>query len=292
MTIRTLATIVVLLIAGGANAQDTVSVTSAEVAPGFYMFQGTVGNVGMLTGDDGVFLIDDGIEPVGPALLAAIRDISDGPIEFVINTHVHGDHVGSNEAIHMAGATIVAHDNIRKRLLEVGWPTRDGLVETAPGALPQITFSDNISFYLNGHKAFVFHIENAHTDGDGAVAFPDANIVYTGDLLFNRLFPFIDLDNGGSVDGFIAGQQRILSMIDDETKIIPGHGELGDKDDLQMAVDMLVDARRRVKALVDAGKSEDQIVADNPLAMYHDVWSWRFITTERMTRTLVRDLEN
>jgi len=198
--------------------------------------------------------------------------------------------VGANEALHMSGATIVSHENIRRRLLEDGWPTPDGNVKTADGALPTITFGDTMSFHLNDHNAFVFHIEAAHTDGDGAVAFPEQNVIFTGDVLFNRLFPFIDLDNGGTVDGFLAGQKKILSMIDDDTRVIPGHGDLANKADLQIAIEMLTDARARVKALVDAGKSADEIVAVNPLAGYHDVWNWAFITTERMTRTLVRDL--
>lgn len=190
----------------------------------------------------------------------------------------------------MTGATIVAHDNIRRRLLEDGWPTPDGNVTTPDGALPQITFADSVTFHLNGHTAIVFHIAAAHTDGDGAIWFPDVNVLHTGDVLFNRLFPFIDLDNGGTVDGFLAGQMKMLAMINDDTKVIPGHGSLASKADLQTAIDMLSDAKRRVKALVDAGRTEEQIVADNPLASYHDIWNWGFITTERMTRTLIRDL--
>ena len=131
---------------------------------------------------------------------------------------------------------------------------------------------------------------NAHTDGDSAIHFPEVNVIHAGDAMFNKLFPFIDLDSGGSVDGFIAAQKKILSMANDQTKIVPGHGVLANKADLQAALDMLLDSQTRVKALVDAGKSKEEILAENPLADYHDIWNWGFITTERMTETLYRSL--
>ena len=136
----------------------------------------------------------------------------------------------------------------------------------------------------------MFHVETAHTDGDAVIHFRDQNVIHAGDLFFNYMFPFIDLDSGGTVDGYIAGQQRIIDLSDDNTRIIPGHGPLADRDDLQAAVDMLVDSKARVKKLADAGKNEEEVVAKNPLASYHDTWNWGFITTERMTRTLFRDL--
>jgi len=136
----------------------------------------------------------------------------------------------------------------------------------------------------------VFHVANAHTDGDSAIHFHEVNVIHAGDAMFNKLFPFIDLDSGGSVSGFIAAQKKILSMANDQTTIVPGHGVLANKADLQAAVDMLIDAQTRVKALVDAGKSKEEILATNPLADYHDIWNWGFITTERMTETLYRSL--
>ena len=159
-----------------------------------------------------------------------------------------------------------------------------------PAGIPVVTFADQVTFHVNGHTAHVFHVETAHTDGDSVIHFRDQNVIHTGDLFFNYMFPFIDLDSGGTVDGYIAGQQRIIAMSDESTRIIPGHGPLADRDDLQAAVDMLVDAKKRVKKLVDAGMSADEVVAANPLADYHDTWNWGFITTERMTQTLVRDL--
>ena len=189
------------------------------------------------------------------------------------------------------GAIIVAHDNLRRRLVAEGMPTGPGTSGPAPkAALPVVTFADSVTFHLNGREAFVFHVERAHTDGDAVIHFRDDNVIHAGDVMFNGLFPFIDMDSGGCVEGYIAAQERILEMADDDTRIIPGHGPLAGKKDLQAAVDMLKDARGRVQALVEAGRSEEEILAANPLADYDEDWSWQFITTERMTRTLYRSL--
>ena len=281
--------IALLMWACVSHAQDfATSVKSSDVVPGIYLIEGADGfaggNITLLVGDDQVVLIDDGVEPIAAALIESVADVAGRPVDFVINTHVHGDHVGSNAAYANSGAVVVAHDNIRKRL-ETD-PTEAG----GPDGLPQITFSDEVTFHAGGHTAKVFHIAAAHTDGDAAILFPIVNVIHAGDIHFNYLFPFIDLDNGGSVAGFIAGQRRIIELADDDTIIIPGHGSLASKADLQVAVDMLVDAEALVKELVDQGKTQDEVVAENPLAIYHDKWNWAFVTTERMTTTLYRSL--
>jgi glyoxylase-like metal-dependent hydrolase (beta-lactamase superfamily II) len=171
-----------------------------------------------------------------------------------------------------------------------GMTTADGEVPAPGEALPVVTFSDSVTIHLNGRQAFVFHVEHAHTDGDAVIHFRDDNVIHAGDVLFNGMFPFIDLDAGGSVEGYIAAQKRILALADEQTKIIPGHGPLASRKDLQTAVDMLQGAHDRVRRLVDAGQSEEAILAANPLKDYHDDWNWGFITTERMTRTLYRGL--
>ena len=265
--------------------QSEITFKSIELSEGLYMFQGeggfAGGNLGLLIGSDGVILIDDALEPLAEKVINAVETHSKAPVDFVINTHMHGDHVGGNAALHKSGATIITHDNIRHRMVADN-ATKD--------ALPQVTFSDAVTFHLNGHKAHVFHVPHAHTDGDAVIHFPEVNVIHSGDILFNGLFPFIDLDFGGSVSGYITAQEKILSMSDANTKIISGHGPMASKGDLQSAHDMLIDALARVKKLVDAGKSEDDIMAENPLASYHDDWNWGFITTERMTRTLYRSL--
>jgi len=281
--------IVLLILAFASHAQEfATSVKSSEVVPGIYLVEGADGfaggNITLLVGDDQVVLIDDGVEPIGPTLIASVAEIAGRPVDFVINTHVHGDHVGSNAAYANAGAVVVAHDNIRKRL-EID-PSGAGGAD----GLPHITFSDEVTFHAGGQSAIVFHIAAAHTDGDAAIQFPEVNVIHAADLHFNYLFPYIDLDNGGSVAGFIAGQRRIIELADDNTIIIPGHGPLAGKADLQVAVDMLVDAEARVKKLVDQGMTQDEVLAANPLAMYHDTWNWGFITTERMTSTLYQSL--
>ena len=286
MKVRTLVALCALIFASAAFAQEAeISFKSTELAPGFYMLEGqggfAGGNLGLITGDDGVVLIDDGLEPLVAITLAAIEALTGDPVDFVINTHAHGDHTGANEALHGKGATIVAHDNLRRQLIKDG---------STRAALPELTFTDAVTFHLNGHTANVFHVAHAHTDGDSVIHFPEANIIHAGDAMFNKLFPYIDMDSGGSVEGFIAAQKEIISIADDQTKIIPGHGELASKADLQAAVAMLEDAQARVKTLVDAGKSQEEVVAENPLADYHDGWNWGFITTQIMTETLYRSL--
>ena len=287
--IRPLLLIAALCGSMAALAQDfATAVKSTEVVPGIFLIEGADGfaggNITLLVGEEHIVLIDDGVEPIADALIASVAELAGRPVDFVINTHVHGDHVGSNAAYADTGAVVFAHDNIRKRLLDD--PTLSG----GPGGLPHVTFSDQVTFHVNGTEAFVFHVEHAHTDGDAAIQFRGPNVIHAGDVHFNYLFPFIDLDNGGSVVGFLAAQRRILAMADDDTIIIPGHGPLAGKADLQKAIDVLVDCEARVKALVDAGKTEVEILEENPLADYHDTWNWGFITTERMTQTLYRSL--
>ena len=271
-----------------AHAQNMATeIAATEVTPGIYMLGGANGfssNMGLLVGDDRVVLIDDGMAPITADLVATVDKLADRPIDFIVNTHVHGDHVGSNATLADNGAVIFAHDNIRKRLVEA--PDPAGGV----GGLPVVTFGDAVTFHVNGLEAYVFHVARAHTDGDAVIHLRGANVIVAGDLHFNYMFPFIDLDSGGSVRGFLDGQRRIVKMADDDTIIIPGHGALASRADLQAALDMLVDAEGRVEALVLEGKTEEEILAINPLADYHDTWNWGFITTERMTQTLYRSM--
>jgi len=262
---------------------------ATEVAPGIYMLAGdgkqfVGGGVGLLVGDEYVVLIDDVMEPTAAALLDAVNEIAGRPIDFVINTHAHGDHVGGNVTVARNGAIIVAHDNLRKRM------HADPKLNTGPGALPVITFSEDVTFHVNDQEAFVFHVENAHTDGDAVIHFREANVISPGDVSFRGLFPFIDLDSGGSVDGFKAALQRLIDISDADTLFISGHGPVGTRVGLEQDLAMLIDAEARVKALLDDGMDEEQIVAANPLALYHDDYNWGFITTEIMTRTLIRSL--
>jgi glyoxylase-like metal-dependent hydrolase (beta-lactamase superfamily II) len=289
--VKQLLTAVALLLGATiAYTQDSdISFKSTEVSPGIHVLEAVEGfgggSASVLIGDEHIVLIDDVMVPTAPALLAEVTRLAGRPVDFVINTHVHGDHVGGNALMAEEGSVVVAHDNIRKRLLPD--PTEAG----GEGGLPTVTFSDAVTFHVNGHEAYVYHPHAAHTDGDAVIHFRNANVIHAGDVHFSYVFLFIDLDNGGSVDGYLAAQRHILTLADDSTVIIAGHGKfVSTRADLQAAVDMLVDARARVQKLVDKGMSQDEVLAENPLADYHEQWNWSFITTERMTATLYRSL--
>ena len=274
---------------------DGVTFKSTELGTGLYMLEGqggfAGGNLGLSTGEDGVVLIDDGLGQLASMTLSAVEEITGRPVDFVINTHVHGDHTGGNAALHESGATVIGHENVRRRMVEDDSVSADGSAPVPREAMPEITFSRSMTFHLNGHEAFVFHVASAHTDGDAVIFFRGVNVIHAGDVFFNAVFPFIDLDSGGSVGGYLEAMDDILSLAGPDTRIIPGHGPLADKADLQAARDMLADARSKVKALLDEGKSEQDVLHENPLAAYEN-WSWSFITTEIMTRTLIRDLQS
>ena len=287
--IRFLSALLTLLAAtAAAQFQPAISINSTEVVPGIYMVEGVGGfaggNMSLLVGDDYVAMIDDGIEPVAPLLLAHVTETAGRPINFMINTHIHGDHVGGNAHFAENGTVVFAHENIRKRLLE------DSKDAGGDGGLPVVTFGEGVTFHLNGLDAKVFHVPQAHTDGDAVIHFPGVNVIHAGDIMFHKLFPYIDLDSGGTVGGYISAQQKLISMADDGTKIIPGHGGLATKADLQRDLMALTDGQARVKMLIDQGKTMDEVLQENPLSIYHDEYNWSFITTEIMTRTLYRSL--
>ena len=259
-----------------------VEIKTTKVVDGIYMLEGAGGNIGLSAGDDGAFVIDDQFAPLSEKIMAAISEVTDKPVDFVLNTHYHGDHTGGNEAFGESGAHIVAHDNVRKRLADND--------DTPEGALPVITFSKSATFHWNDHEIYIFHPKNAHTDGDGIVHFRNANVVHMGDVMFSGLFPYVDVGGGGNLKGFIAAQEKVASMIDDDTKIIPGHGPLSSKADLEKSIAMLKDVRDRVQALIDDGLDEEAVVAAAPLADLEEEWGWAFINAERMTRAAYNSL--
>ena len=276
--------VTLLFLAPLALAQEAPEpIEHTELADGIYMLH-TVGSVGLLVGDEYVVMIDDSLRQRGDQLVAKAEELAGRPVDFVINTHVHGDHVGANETLADTGAIIVAHDNIRKRMLD------DAELNTGPGALPVITFSDEVTFHVNGMEAYVFHLPAAHTDGDAAILFREANVIAPGDIVFRGIFPFIDLDNGGTVSGYMTAMQQLIDMADEDTKFISGHGPAATRAGLEQDLAMLKDAGSLVKALIDKGMDAEEIVVSNPLASYHEQYNWGFITTERMTRTLIRSL--
>jgi len=290
--------LLLLVVAHVALADESVNPFAAvEVAPGIYQIGNSNegfavneradfvgGGVGLLVGDEYVVMIDDVLEPTAPALVAKVEEIAGRPIDFVINTHAHGDHVGGNVYVTAKGAIVVSHDQLRARM------KADEKLNTGPGALPVITFSDRMTFHVNGEQAIAIHVPNAHTDGDAIIHFRNANVIAAGDLSFRGLFPFVDIDSGGSVAGYKAGLQQLIDLADADTMFLTGHGDVGTRAGLEQDLAMLVDAEARVKALIDKGMSAEEVLAANPLAKYEDDYSWFFIPTERMTQTLIRSL--
>ena len=268
-----------------------IEIKTVDVAPGLFMLQGAGGNIGLSVGADGAFVIDDQFAPLAPKIAAAIAAKTSEPIAFVLNTHWHGDHTGGNEAMSGLGARIVAHDNVRARL-KTGL-VRAGGGETPPapaGALPVVTFDRTITFHWNGQEIHAFHPDRAHTDGDAIVHFRTANVMHMGDVFFNGSYPYVDLESGGDLDGYIAAHEAALAVADDATKIIPGHGPLASKADLARTQAMLKDVRARIAALIARGLDEDAVVAADPLADLNPVWGGGFINGERMVRTAYRSL--
>ncbi|KPK82348.1 MAG: MBL fold metallo-hydrolase [Gemmatimonas sp. SM23_52] len=275
-----------------AQAMEDVQIETVEVAPGVYMLVGRGGNIGVSVGVDGVFLVDDQYAPLTEKIVAAIRAISDGPIRFVLNTHWHGDHVDGNENLAAAGVLILAHDNVRTRMSEEQYMEAfDRRVPPAPeGALPVVTFSEALTFHLNGDEIHISHLENAHTDGDVIVRFRAANVVHMGDIYFAGGYPFIDVSAGGCIDGMIAAVETVLELVDDDTRIIPGHGPLSNKAELQEYHDMLVGVRDAVAEQIATGKDRDAVIAAKPTAPFDQKWGGAFLDADRFTAIVYSDL--
>jgi len=244
-----------------------------------YMLSGQGGNIGVCVGEDGVFLIDDQFAPLTPRILEEIRKLSDQPVRFVVNTHWHGDHTGGNENLSGAGAIIVAHANVRKRMSEKQFmATFDRTVEPAPKrALPVVTFEQSLSFHWNDETIEVVHVQPAHTDGDSIVYFRNANVVHSGDVFFNGTYPYIDTGAGGNLLGVIEGVERILERCNGDTRIIPGHGPLATRADLERYHRMLTSVRDRIEPMARAGKSRGEVIAARPTAEFDADWGGGFM---------------
>lgn len=278
-----------------AHAQQTPAAVTFNVQAlggGVHMLTGQGGNIGLSVGDDGVVMIDDQFAPLAPGIAAEIAKLTPAKVRFVINTHWHGDHVGGNEAFAKDGAIVLAQDNVRRRMStdQVLKIFNAKIPPSAKIALPLVTFADGVTLHLNGQTIGIQHVKAAHTDGDAFVRFTEANVLHMGDVFFNGGFPLIDVESGGSIDGYIAAQKLALTLVDDKTRIIPGHGPLAGRKELEASLAMLQQVRAIMAKAVVANKTADAAVAAHPLKDLAAVWGKGFVNEELMTRIVYSDL--
>lgn len=255
-----------------------------------YMLQGKGGNIGLSFGTDGVFMIDDQYAEGFEQVQKDIKSISNKPVQFLVNTHFHGDHTGANAALAETGTIIFSQENVRTRLLGIIAAEKTKVPQEI---LPVITFSEDLTFHYNNEKIYVFHVHNAHTDGDAMVYFTDSNVLHTGDVFFNGKYPYIDIENGGSLNGYLAGIDKALLVINEDTKIMPGHGNVGTYKDLQKAANMLSIVYKRVTMNYINKKTEEEIAKMTDLTTEYDAQGYGsgFISTEAFLRMLYKEVE-
>jgi cyclase len=255
---------------------DTVQVRANQLSDAVWMLTGSGGNIGVSSGEDGIVIIDDQFAALSDKIKKAVAEIakSSAPIKFVVNTHWHGDHTGGNENMGKDGAVIIAHESVRKRMSEGHFNefTKSTIPASPKMALPVVTFTEDITLHLNGDDVQIFHVNPAHTDGDAIIYFTKANIVHMGDVFFWGSYPFIDISSGGSINGLVAAVDRVLPMLNEDVKIIPGHGTLANKDNLRSYRDMLASVRDAVVAMIRRGKSLDEVKAARPTKEFDAQW--------------------
>ena len=301
IAMRAIAIAIILAItisAPGAFAQEEseFKYTSVKAADNIYMLQGRGGNIGLFFGEDGFFFIDDQYANLHEALIAEASRLAGGTEvgadnTILLNTHVHNDHTNGNELMGKRGAVIMAQENVRQRLsVERSVPFFNSQhPPMAPAGLPVLTFSSDISLHLNGDSINVFHPGPAHTDGDAVIHFTRANVIHTGDIVFMQTYPFIDMDNGGSVQGVISAVEKIMALADDDTKIIPGHGQMTNLAELKDYHEMLVTLSGRISKMAADGMTLEQVQQAKPTADYDERYNG-FIDGEAFIGLLYRDL--
>lgn len=245
-----------------AQTFDEVEINVYPVAGQVYYIEGRGGNIGLFVGDDGVFLVDDQFAPLTDKIVAAIRPLSDKPIRFLVNTHLHPDHTGGNENFGKMGALIFGHDNVRRQMLISAYTQEP----------PLVTYSQDVSFHINGETVHVFKTPDAHTNGDSYIYFKGSNVIHAGDVYRTTSYPYIDINNGGSFLGTIKALELLVDVSDDDTKIIPGHGVISGTGEVQAFLDMLLVIRDRVKVSIKAGMSLEETQAAGLTKEYDERW--------------------
>ena len=279
---------ILLFVIPGLAQQDfsKVEIKATKVAGNIYMLEGSGGNIGVSVGADGILIVDDEFAPLAEKIKAALKSLGAGKLKFILNTHWHGDHTGSN-AVFGPEAPIIAQTNVRKRLAE-GSNVPNRTVAPAPKeALPVITFDQSVSVHFNGEEIRVIHFPKGHTDGDAVIFFTGSNVVHMGDDFFNGMFPFVDLDSGGDVDGYVKNVGEVIARLPADVKIIPGHGPLANFDDLKRFHQMLLATTDIVRKKIAAGKTLDQIKTEG-LPGEWKTWGAGFVNTDRWITTIHR----
>jgi cyclase len=281
--------IAILLLVIPALAQQDfskVEIKVTKVAGNIYMLEGSGGNIGVSVGADGILIVDDEFAPLADKIKAALKGLGAGKLKFILNTHWHGDHTGGN-VVFGPDAPIIAQTNVRKRLAE-GSNVPNRIVAPAPkDALPVITFDQSVSVHFNGEEIRVIHFPKGHTDGDAVIFFTGSNVVHMGDDFFNGMFPFVDLDSGGDVYGYVKNVGEVIAKLPADVKIIPGHGPLANVDDLKRFHGMLLATTDIVRKKIAAGKTLDQIKAEG-LPDEWKTWGAGFVNTDRWITTIHR----
>jgi cyclase len=273
-----------LIVSGPVLAQDMskVEIKTEQVAPGVAVLFGAGGNIGVSYGEDGTILIDDQFAPLTEKIQTAVSTLGAQPVKFLVNTHWHYDHTGGNENLGKANALIMAHDNVRVRMAA----GQGNQKPAAKLALPVVTYADGLKLHLNGEEVRVMHMPAGHTDGDSIVHWTKSNVIHMGDLFFLRMsFPFVDASSGGNVRGIVAAADKVLAIADDQTKIIPGHGPVATKADLQLYRNMVAEIIAKVESGIKAGKTLEQIKAERPADGY-GVNPNGFITADKFVETV------
>lgn len=285
-----------LLIAFSVNAQkEEVTITVDTLSQKVYMLTGQGGNIGIYVGETHVFMIDDQFDRLSEKLKKAISGLTDKPIAFLFNTHMHGDHSGGNARFNSETVILVAQDKVRERL-QLGLRQKVEANEMSEGdyakMLPEVTFSEDITFYDGDETIMAFHVHNAHTDGDAMVYFMKNNVLHMGDTYFKGRYPYIDLKSGGSIDGFINAQKKALMVINEDTKIIPGHGRPSNAVELRNSISMLEDLRGKIQAEIDAGSSLEEVKMNAALtADYDSKDGTGFINSDRIREIIYTSLK-
>ena len=270
---------VFVCVAGYSQSFDTVQIRAIKLTDKIHMLKGSGGNIGLLSGGDGLLMIDDQFAPLSEKISKAIAGIDGGPVRFLVNTHIHGDHTGGNENFKQLGVTLVAHDFVRDRMMKESVNLRTNATNPPrdKAAWPEITFADRMNFHLNDEDIELHHFTNGHTDGDIVIRFVKANVYHVGDLFNRTSFPYIDAGNGGNFSGLLVNLDKILALIDDNAKVIPGHGNLATKADVNAYRDMLYELHDNVAKAMKSGKKIEDIPALNLTAKYDDVFGKGFI---------------